>query len=73
MYRNDLIRGKMAQMGKTIEVLKDEVKLSPDTIVKIRKGDTGVSVGNLQKIAAALEIPMSELFEIPSEQAEAAA
>jgi DNA-binding Xre family transcriptional regulator len=61
MYRFDLIKGKMAQLDKTVEMLGDETGLSPDTIVRVRKGEN-VAVETLKKVAEALDLSLPELF-----------
>jgi transcriptional regulator with XRE-family HTH domain len=68
MYRNDLIKGKMAQLGFTVETLAEKTKLSTDTISRVRNGDN-TSIEKLKVIAEALELPMPELFKTAEQSA----
>jgi transcriptional regulator with XRE-family HTH domain len=60
-YRNEKIRGKMAELGFTIETLSQKTGISQKTITNVRNG-LNTNVETLSAIAEALEIPMSELF-----------
>lgn len=71
-YRNDLIKGAMAQKDITKERLKELTGLSTDTLRRIRQGETNITLSNLMTVAAALELPMQQLFE-PKQGAEAVA
>jgi transcriptional regulator with XRE-family HTH domain len=62
MYKNNLIRGKMAELGFTVESLSEKTKLSTETISRVRNGGN-VNIETLTTVASALDIPMPELFE----------
>lgn len=60
-YRNDLIRGLMAQKGIRIEDLSEKTQLSVNTISKVRQGKD-IRVSTLSKIADALGVEARDLF-----------
>ena len=62
MYRNEKIKGKMAELGFTVETLSQKTGLSTKTVTNVRNGEN-VNVETLSTVAAALEIPMPELFK----------
>lgn len=61
-YRNDLIKGKMAELGETVESLSKKTGLSAFTISRARQAGN-LSVETLRQIADALDLPMSDLFK----------
>jgi transcriptional regulator with XRE-family HTH domain len=71
-YRNDLIKGAMAQKGFTKDALKRKTGLSTDTLRRIRAGETNITLSNLMIVAGALDLPMQELFK-PKNDTDAAA
>lgn len=60
-YRNDLIKGKMAQLGISVEKLAEMTGLAPNTISKVRQG-LDARLSTLSTIADALDMPLAELF-----------
>lgn len=63
MYRDDLIRAEQAAQKLTVEQLADKTKLNKNTISDIRNGKESVELPSLQKVADALGLPMSSLFD----------
>lgn len=72
-YRNDLIKGAMAQKDINKERLKELTGLSTDTLRRIRQGEVNITLSNLMAVAGALDLTMQELFEPREETAPAAA
>jgi Predicted transcriptional regulator len=60
-YRNDLIKGKQAQLDLTVEELAAKSGLGKSTIQKIRLGQN-IKIDTLEQIAAALDLDIAELF-----------
>lgn len=69
-YRNDLIKGAMAEKGFNREKLAEMTKLSVATLSSIRNGSVSVTLVNLMTVAAALGLSMQELFTPRVEQPE---
>lgn len=61
-YRNDLIKGAMAEKDMSRDRLKEITGLSLPTISSIRNGATNITLDNLIKVTAALELEMFEIF-----------
>jgi DNA-binding XRE family transcriptional regulator len=61
MYRSDKIRGKQAEKGSTNEETAQRAGVHPNTYSAIRKGKP-VSSRSLEKVAAALEMPMADVY-----------
>jgi DNA-binding Xre family transcriptional regulator len=70
-YRNDLIKGAMAEKEINKERLRELTGLSTDTLRRIRQGETNITLSNLMSVAEALELPMQRLFEPKPETANA--
>jgi transcriptional regulator with XRE-family HTH domain len=68
-YRNDLIKGAMAEKDITRDRLKELTGLSTDTLRRIRKGETNITLTHLISVATALDLSMQKLFE-PKPEAE---
>ena len=62
-YRNDLIKGAMAEKDITKDRLKELTGLSTDTLRRIRQGETNITLTNLIAVAEALDLSMQKLFE----------
>jgi transcriptional regulator with XRE-family HTH domain len=60
-YRNDLIKGKMAQLDISVEQLAEKTELAINTIINVRKGGN-VTVETLAVIAESLQLPLDQLF-----------
>jgi transcriptional regulator with XRE-family HTH domain len=74
MYRSDLIKGRMSQLGKTLEMLKEETGLSIGTLSAMRNGSESIELRNLHKLGLALGLSLHELTAPPTEaEAELAA
>ena len=63
MYRDDLIRAEQAAQNLTVEQLAEKSNLNKNTISNIRNGKESVELPSLQKVADALGLSMSELFQ----------
>lgn len=60
------IHKRRIQLGLTIEDLANKSHLSESTISKIEGNRlTDISIASLQKIAAAFNVPLSELLGVP--------
>jgi transcriptional regulator with XRE-family HTH domain len=70
MYRNDKIRGRQAELGWSNEDLAVKADVNVNTISAIRNGKT-VRTDTLQKVTAALDLTMAEVFEPKPETANA--
>jgi transcriptional regulator with XRE-family HTH domain len=70
-YRNDLIKGAMAQKDINKVRLAELTGLSADTLRRIRQGEVNVTLSNLMAVADALGLTMQELFEPKEENAPA--
>lgn len=61
-YRNNLIKGAMAEQGINREKLAGLTGLSVGTISSIRAGSISVTLSNLITVADALGLSMEALF-----------
>ncbi|HEY0169438.1 MAG TPA: helix-turn-helix transcriptional regulator [Pyrinomonadaceae bacterium] len=68
-YRNDLIKGAMAEKDINKERLRELTGLSTDTLRRIRQGEVNITLSNLMAVADALGLKMQELFT-PKPEAE---
>lgn len=57
------LRALRTSKGVTQEQLADEVDLTVESISNIERGKFGPKFDNLEKIAAALQVSVKELFE----------
>lgn len=69
MYRNDLIKGAMAEKGLRVEDVARESGLSTTTVSFIRSGDPNVKLQSLKAVAEVVGLTMPQLFE-PKQEAE---
>lgn len=67
MYRNDKIKGKQAQLGWSNDELARRAGVNINTVSAIRNGKP-VRSTSLEKVVAALGLPMPEVYE-PAEVA----
>lgn len=58
---NQNVRTQLDSKGWTIKQLADEVGMHREALSKILNGHVDTSMGNAQKIADALEVPLAEL------------
>lgn len=70
-YRDDKFRGRQAELDLTVDQVAARANVTDKTVIAIRKGRQ-VSARSLEKVADALGLTMSEVYE-PREQAELAA
>lgn len=61
-YRNDLIKGKMAQLDISAEKLADIIGFNVKTVHKVKRGED-VRFSTLATIARALNMKLSEIVE----------
>ena len=61
IYRNDLIRGKISQLGYTAQTFADAANLNHNTVSRLREG-RDVKVSTLVKAAETLRMTMDEIF-----------
>src|SRR4051812_44976170 len=57
------IRDKRKQRGQTLEELAHDAKLATSFVGQIERGERKLSVAALDRLAAALGIPLAQLFE----------
>lgn len=62
IYRNDKIKGAMAEKGFTLETLGKKTGLNPMTISAVRNGKS-VRIDTLKAVADALGLKFSELVD----------
>jgi transcriptional regulator with XRE-family HTH domain len=62
LYRANLIKEKMTELGITIEEMCERTGLSNETLWRIRRGEN-TTILNLQKVSQALGLELSELVE----------
>jgi len=63
MYRDDLIRAKKAAKNLTLEQLEEKTGLNKNTISDICNGKQSIELPSLAKVAKALDLPLSVLFD----------
>lgn len=56
------IRKRRQELGYTQELTAEKADLHPTYIGQIERGEKNITIESLEKICAALEYPMSELF-----------
>jgi transcriptional regulator with XRE-family HTH domain len=61
-YRNELIVSAQRDKNLSDVQLAKETGLSRPTVMKIRRGSLKVWVGNIEKVAEHLGVPMSALY-----------
>lgn len=71
MYRNDLIKGAMAEKGLRVEDVAREANLSITTVSFIRNGDQNVKLQSLKAVADVVGLSMEQLFTPKPEAAPA--
>lgn len=64
IYRNDLIKGKMAELGKTT----DDFKVHRNTVSNIRNG-ADVKISTLKSVVEELDLSLVEIFTPKSDDA----
>ncbi len=65
------VRGLRTALGMTLSDLAKAASISPGMLSKIEKGQTSPSLGTLQGLATALNIPLATFFEKFDEKREA--
>ena len=64
MYRNELLKGRMAELGKTVEGLAAETGLAVGTISAIRNGRANITLTSLRTIAEAVGFEVEIRFNL---------
>lgn len=56
------LRARRIQLGYSQDLTSEKVNLHPTYIGQLERGEKNATIGSIQKICSALDLPMEELF-----------